>query len=401
MLALRISPDRAFHAPLLSRIVLSITMVNAGNHLCSDPPGVNFYSPLGVVSGLGTAARGYLAALRAADIPVALVPIHELFFHQTSVSNVERRQQPHHAISIAHVNADAVHRFLHFHARTFARSRYKIGIWVWELPALRDECWSELRHFDEIWVPSAFCQRAVQALTPKPVILMPHVVSAIEASKSAMREKLNIARDEFMFLYVFDAAGHIERKNPQCLVNAFQAAFSMDDRVRLVLKVSNADADEEFSRYLDALLERDCRCLVLRQTLNPHEIADLIQACDCYVSPHRTEGFGLTVAEAMALGVPVIATDYGGTTDFLSPEVGFPLRYQLVEIEQDLEPYEKGAIWSEPSLEHLQELMRTVVLNPQKAKEKGQRARARMQADYSAAAVGRRMAQRLVAIASA
>ena len=376
-------------------------MVSAGSHLSGELPGVNFYSPIGVVSGLGTAGRGYLAALRAAKIPLSLVPVHELFSHQTGVANIERRQRPRHRISLVHVNADSVHRFLHFHARTFARSQYKIGIWVWELPALRDEYWNELQHFDEIWVPSTFCQRAVQALTAKPVILMPHVVPTIEAPKPGMREELNIESDEFVFLYVFDAASLIARKNPHCLVEAFEATFASNDRVRLLLKVSNADADPEFSRYLDALLARNSRCLVLRQTLEPQEICGLISACDCYVSPHRTEGFGLTVAEAMALGAPVIATDYGGTADFLDAEVGFPLNYRLVEIDQDHGPYAKGAIWSEPSREHLSTLLRTVVANPGSAKTKGQRARARMHADYSASAIGQRMAQRLLAIEQA
>ena len=132
--------------------------------------GVNLYGPVGVVSGVGSASRGYLGALRAAAVPVCVVPVHEVFVHQPSVGSSEYRQWPRHPISLVHVNADSVHRFLHYHARSFSRARYKIGIWVWELPALRDEWWSEFRHFDEIWVPSTFCQRAVQAMTTKPVI---------------------------------------------------------------------------------------------------------------------------------------------------------------------------------------------------------------------------------------
>jgi glycosyltransferase involved in cell wall biosynthesis len=375
-------------------------MVSAGGHPSIDPPGVNFYSPIGVVSGLGTAGRGYLAALRAAAVPVSLVPVHELFVHQSSVWRSERRNRPRYPISVVHINADAVHRFVHFHARTFTRAQYKIGIWVWELPALRDEWWSELRHFDEIWVPSAFCRRAVQAMTAKPVIVVPHVVAPSEAQQPLCREKLQIGDDEFVFLYVFDASSIVERKNPHCLVEAFEAAFSDHDRVRLVLKVSNADTDPEFSEYLDALVERNARCVVLRQTMQPHEVARLIRASDCYVSPHRTEGFGLTVAEAMFLGLPVIATDFGGTADFVTEEVGFPLRYRLVEVDRDYGPYAKGAIWSDPSREHLQELLRGVVANPRAAAAKGQRARARMLEDYSAAAVGRHIGERLAAIVS-
>ena len=106
----------------------------------------------------------------------------------------------------------------------------------------------------------------------------------------------------------------------------------------------------------------------------------------------------MTVAEAMVLGLPVIATDYGGTADFVTAEVGFPLRYRLVEVDRDYGPYPKGAIWSDPSREHLRELLRSVVTNPRAAAARGQRARARMIEDYSAAAVGRRIGERLAAI---
>jgi glycosyltransferase involved in cell wall biosynthesis len=376
-------------------------MLTAGAYRCIDLPGINFYSPVGVISGLGSAGRGYLAALQAAAIPVALVPVHEVFFHQASVQSAERRQRPRYPIALVHINADAVHRFLHFHARTFARAQYKIGLWVWELPALRDEWWGELRHFDEIWVPSTFCQRAVQAVTVKPVIVVPHVVSVSTAAQPGWRERLRIGRDEFAFLYVFDASSYVERKNPHCLIDAFEAAFTDHDPVRLVLKVSHADTDLAFSGYLNALVERNTRCIVLRQMMETHELTGLFHACDCYVSPHRTEGFGLTVAEAMALGMPVIATDYGGTVDFVTEEVGFPLHYRLVEVDRDHGPYAKGAIWSDPLREHLQQLLRSVVAAPHEAAARGRRARTRMLEDYSAEAIGQRIGERLAAIASA
>src|SRR5713101_5243334 len=156
-------------------------MVTAGGPPSSDLPGVNFYSPIGVISGLGTAGRGHLAALRAAAVPVSVVPVHELFVHQSSVGSAERRQRPCYPISVVHINADSVHRFLHFHARTFARAQYKIGSWVYELPA-------------------------VQAMTAKPVIVLPYVVSAVEMPQPGCREKLQISGDAFVFLYVFDAS---------------------------------------------------------------------------------------------------------------------------------------------------------------------------------------------------
>jgi glycosyltransferase involved in cell wall biosynthesis len=364
----------------------------------TDLFGVNFYAPVGVASGLGTAARGYLAALRAAAIPLCLVPVHELFVHQPSSGNRERSQRPRHALSIAHVNADSVDRFLHFHGRRFARAHYKIGIWVWELPALRDEFAAALRHFDEIWVPSRFCQRAVRAMTAKPVAVVPHVVPAGETPAPGWRDRLNIRADQFVFLYMFDTTSIVERKNPHCLLDAFAAAFPDQESVRLVLKVTHADKDQGLSSYLDDVSRRDSRLLVLRDMMPADELGGLVSACDCFVSPHRAEGFGLTVAEAMARGLPVIATDYGGTADFVTEEVGYPLRYRLVELDRDHGPYPKGAIWADPSRQHLAALLRSILANPRGARAKGQRGRARIIEDYSAAAVGCRIRERLTAL---
>ena len=368
-----------------------------------DIPGVNFYSPIGVASGLGSAGRGYLAGLRATGIEVAPVPVHELFIHQPGIGNSERYRRPRHPIALVHVNADSIPRFLHFHGRSFDRARYSIALWVWELPAFRDEWWDELRHFGEIWVPSTFCGRAVQAVTAKPVVVVPHAVIVPQAppgSRSRHREKLRIADDEFLFLYIFDASSAVERKNPRCLIDAFEHAFSDTDRARLVLKVSHAESDPELSRCLDDLARRNPRCRVIRETMQPQELTDLLEACDCYVSPHRSEGFGLTVAEAMALGKPVIATGYGGTADFLTAEVGFPIDYRLVEVGRDYGPYGKSAIWADPCCEHLRELLRTVMANPGEAAIRAERARARMQRDYSAASIGRLMRDRLAAVAA-
>ena len=338
--------------------------------------------------------------MRAASVPVAVVPVNEMFVHHAAVASaVTRPERPRFPISLVQANADSVQRFLYFRRRSFARARYRIGLWVWELPALHDEWWSELQHFDEIWTPSTFCQRAVQAMTAKPVTVAPYVVApSDDAQDAGSRQRLGIDADAFVFFYMFDAASFTARKNPQCLVDAFEAAFPGNEDVRLVLKATNADVDAELSEYLDALVRRDPRCIVLRQTMSGREVAGLIQTSNCYVSPHRSEGFGLTIAEAMAHGLPVIATDYSGSADFLTEDVGFPLRYRLTEIEKDFGPYRRGAIWADPSREHLQELMREVVGNPAAAAAKGRRARLRILTDYSAEAIGRRLADRLAAI---
>ena len=99
-------------------------------------------------------------------------------------------------------------------------------------------------------------------------------------------------------------------------------------------------------------------------------------ACDCYVSLHRAEGFGLTMAEAMAIGKPVIATGYSGNVDFMSGENSYLVDYALGRVGPDCEIYPPEGEWAEPSIEHAAELMRRVRDEPAEAAAKGGRARA-------------------------
>src|SRR5206468_3273838 len=99
---------------------------------------------------------------------------------------------------------------------------------------------------------------------------------------------------------------------------------------------------------------------VLDWVSSREEIDGLLTRCDALVSLHRSEGFGLPCAEAMALGKPVIATDYSGSADFLGVSTGFPVAYRLIQLPQSIGPYEKGSVWAEPDLDDAAAAMRRV-----------------------------------------
>ena len=134
----------------------------------------------------------------------------------------------------------------------------------------------------------------------------------------------------------------------------------------------------------------------------PNAIA-LLASCDAYVSLHRAEGFGMGLAEAMALGKPVIATGYSGNMDFMTVNNSYPVRYDLRTITEDdhaLQPvctqlYAPGGTWAEPDLDHAAAQMRRVVENPAEAAQVSRRARADIHALYSRAAVGALIRERL------
>jgi glycosyltransferase involved in cell wall biosynthesis len=205
----------------------------------------------------------------------------------------------------------------------------------------------------------------------------------------------------FLFLFVFDYLSTIQRKNPVGLIEAFKSAFRVGEGPQLLLKTINGPlrplAEEE---VLWAAHGRPDIHLVDR-SLSSDELMRLMAGCDCYVSLHRAEGFGLTIAEAMSLGKPVIATGYSGNVDFMSTENSYLVDHSIGRVGPDCEIYPPDGEWAEPNVAHAAELMQRVYSAPTEAAAKGARARADVARLLSPAATGRKMRRRLERLARA
>ena len=130
-------------------------------------------------------------------------------------------------------------------------------------------------------------------------------------------------------------------------------------------------------------------------------IRALMASCDAYVSLHRSEGLGLTMAEAMLLGKPTIATGFSGNVDFMNENNSLLVDYRIVQLERTMPPYEVGMEWAEPSEEHAARLMRRLYEDREFAAMLGARGKADVERTMSLAAAGRRMAERLAVIREA
>ena len=162
----------------------------------------------------------------------------------------------------------------------------------------------------------------------------------------------------FTFLVSYDARSRIARKNPEAAIRAFKAAFHRHEKVRLVVKTSGASPDEH--RYLLGLLQdRREQVELINSYWHQRKFDDFFFSANCYVSPHRAEGFGLHMAEAMGAGMPTIATGYSGNLDFMTPENSWLLDYDLIDVEDDFFPA-AAAKWADVKHEHLVECMREV-----------------------------------------
>jgi glycosyltransferase involved in cell wall biosynthesis len=276
---------------------------------------------------------------------------------------------------------------------------YRIAYWNWELETVPDE-WVEVAELvDEIWSPTRFVADAMRARMPCPVH---HILPGVEVGpvEKVSRSSLNIPEDHFVFLFMFDLHSQIHRKNPEGVFRAFREAFRDDDRATLVIKTTGGDIH---SADLESLREtiRGRNVILLDKLMTRARAYGLIAMSDCFVSLHRSEGFGLGLAEAMLMAKPVIATGYSGNLDFMNQPNSLLVDYELVEIKEDRPIYTRGNFWAEPSTRQATAFMREVYEHPEEARARALRGQKEAQSLLSLEAAGKRMRARLEQIVAA
>jgi hypothetical protein len=360
---------------------------------------------LGHTLGLGAAARGYAQALGRAGVPVTTVsvPLHHLALPVELAAEYGRHgfedlvHEGRHGFEIVAVNADELPDFVERLGESYFEGP-RIGIWGWETNSIPTRWQRAFALIDEIWVYSRFMAENIGAVAPVPVTALPPPVQPPVETAEPLR--LGVP-EGFLFLFVFDYLSTIQRKNPVGLIEAFKRAFAPGEGPQLLIKTINAPlrplADEAV--LWSAHGREDVH--VVDRSLSSEQLDGLMAACDCYVSLHRAEGFGLTMAEAMAIGKPVIATGYSGNVDFMNGENSYLVDYTIARVGPDCEIYPPEGEWADPSLEHAAELMRRVCSHPEEARLLGARGAEDIARDLSAAATGAAMRARLQQLASA
>ncbi len=231
-----------------------------------------------------------------------------------------------------------------------------IGWWPWEL-AVFPKAWKPYAFelVDEVWASSTFLEDMYKQATDKPVKLVPLAVS-VARMKPYPRKHYGLPEKKFLFLYIFDFNSSVARKNPMAAVQAFKQAFKpSDNTVGLVLKTMNTKPNNpEWQAFLKEC-QTDKRIQLITETQDRPEVLGLINACDAYVSLHRAEGFGRTLAEAMLLGKPVIATNYSGNVDFMDEHITFPVNFSQVELHPNDYQWVDSideSVWADADIEH-------------------------------------------------
>lgn len=376
------------------------TQAGPDEHAPARPSGVTVIGYIRAESGVGESARATLRALATTGIAHSV--------HDFRVGNVSRMGETvdealasgvQHAVSLFHINADQLPV-----ARTFLgegpfTGTYRIGFWAWELENFPAQWHGAFGHVDEVWVPSTFCQKAVAAVSPVPVVVMPHAVE-IPVQLAPDRERFGLPRDAIVFLAMADMLSSSGRKNPFAAVEAFAAAFGHTagghtPEVLMLVKIANAERDPEGYARLQALAASCHGIRLFDRSLDRPELNTLLDSVDCFVSLHRSEGFGLVIAEAMARGKVVVATAWSGNMDFMSAANSLPVDYRLVTLDTDHGPYARGERWAEPDLHDAVAKLRQVAGDAALRQRLGERARMDVASALSPAVIGASQRNRL------
>ncbi len=362
---------------------------------------VNYIGYVGARLGLGEAARGNIRALEAHGISVHTHDVSGLTQSAVGEWTEEPADRPGHAVAevnIIHANADTVPEIVkNIGVRHLLRG-YNIGIWAWETLDFPKEWLDRFAFLDEIWVGGSFMSKSIAEVSPVPVVHIPHVVEVPDVQPD--RPRFGIRNDETVFLFMFDLFSTCARKNPEAVIEAFRrAAFDADAPVRLIIKSMNGsrrpDAMDRLQRLATGL-----RVTFLDEALSGNDRFVLLKSCNAFVSLHRAEGFGLGMAEAMAMGKPVIATGWSGNMDFMDINNSLPVAFELKRLTREEPPYCAGTLWAEPDVDHAAQLMRRVVDDRASITLLCERAKHDIEKRFGSRVIGEKMVARLERIAA-
>lgn len=300
--------------------------------------------------GLGIAARNTISCYHLYNNNFSIYPYNHGALDRFDSKYLPDKYDTHspHKINIFELGLDNIgHAYAQVN-NSQAHNAYNILKLYWELSEIPSEKIEYLNKYDEIWVPSRFVYDAVIKVFNKKVFVVPPFID-ISCDKSISKSYFGIKENVFYFLFSFDYNSSIFRKNPIAVVKAFQSAFPVNDySVGLVIK-SNDPAKSSID--IDLILElknADDRIVFIEDYLDRQTMLSLINCCDCYVSLHRSEGYGMGIAEAICLRRKVIATNYSGNVDFMNRINSFPVDYKLVNIESHQYYLPSGNVWADP-----------------------------------------------------
>lgn len=323
------------------------------------PMGINLIGDVRAETGLGQSMRLLAEILEESNVPFIIKQVDSPGGLRRNENQWESRisDELKYAVNLIHINpgiwAESYNRF----PAEVLDYRYHIAYWLWELETFPERWRPCIETVDEIWAPSEFISQSIRKITSKNVETVPYCIH-LKKKEPYGRAYFGLPENKFLFLTMYDFKSVSERKNPKAAIAAYMKAFRKEETgVGLVVKIGHLQRQQELEQ-LRRQLTGYPNIYFITENLSRQEVESLILGADALISLHRSEGFGLPIAEAMCLGRPVVATAWSANMEFMDEICSCPVDYKLVEIRKTVGPYPKGSRWAEPDTEHAAEYLR-------------------------------------------
>ncbi|WP_457587934.1 glycosyltransferase [Ensifer canadensis] len=355
---------------------------------------LQFIGPFDKLLGLGESSRRLMEAVREVEADCNFVCYND------GIQSASLEGKYNYAVScsdinIIHLNSEQIPEFFLKYGNV-VRNSYNIVFPYWELNKVSSLHFLGMSLVDEVWSASTFISELFEGRG------FPVVTIGLPATTlREMRGRARQCPDRFTFLTSFDAFSWPQRKNAIAVVEAFMAAFDDVENVRLIIKTQNADYVHSLHQKrawldLSRRASEDDRIEIINQTYSPQRQRELLCSCDCFVSLHRSEGLGIDILDALASGIPVVATAYSGNMDVCSEQNSWLVDYDLVPVQQDDYVFvEEGHFWADPKQSSAMLAMRGVYSKHRSKVDKADVGICDAQKLRSVESVGKRVSERL------
>lgn len=329
----------------------------------TKPFGVNLIGYAFGELGIGEDVRMAAKSLHAAHIPFKVINFAPGDAIRQNDRSIEEWISDQHRFSINVFCLTALEHFRFYieHGEASVNGFYNIGYWPWELqnwPINWNHCFSLV---DEVWGSSEHIIRSIQRAGFDGSVLMPMAVSVPLnlPPRKITRSLYGIDDQSTAFIFSFDGNSSFRRKNPTAILQAFLEAFpNKETNVSLIIKCMRANQESDAWNYIKYSAQKDDRILIIDRMMDKSDVIALYSACDCFVSLHRAEGFGRGIAEALLLDLDVVATDYGGNTDFCRALDALSVDFKLIETSAECYVESQENFWADPEISHAVSRMR-------------------------------------------
>jgi len=364
--------------------------------------GVNLAGPVGWQLGLGEAARLLVRALDDANVPTLVIdtPMGTHPVEATDAWATLPVEDAAFDVNVLCLNGDRLALLSDADREVLLDGRPTAAVWFYEAAELPEDWIRAAERLDEVWVVSECVAATLRGQIRPPVRVIPQAVT-VGPAPPLDRGRYGISGDELLYLYVFDFNSTVERKNPEGALEAFVRAFAPGEGAALLLKSINGDRDPTAAERLRRAAAPHPHVHLAEEPVSVAERDALIAGCDCYVSLHRTEGFGLTVAEALLFERPVVVSAIGGVLEFVHEDNALLVPCGDYVLRERRSGYPAGTTWGEPDLDVAAALLRQVAREPGAAAARARRGAADLRRDHAPEAVGQAIAARVEALRAA